>query len=189
MQPTRRTSRARLAKAAPTVALAIAVLLVACGPAQREAPPARSDTAASAGTASAPVARGTPMAGMPGMGGMGGMMGGAAAPASGSTTASTAPLACRAPDSAAIARGRDIFGHATCVSCHGPDARGTGIAPDLADRTWLDATGSEASIAAVIRAGVPHPRTFRTPMPPAGGSRLDSQQICDLAAWVYSLSH
>lgn len=171
---------------APLLALTLTALLAACGPAQRETPPAGADTAARAGTTTAPVTRRMPMAGMPGMGGM---MGRAATPPPGSTTASSVPLACRTPDSAAVARGRTLFAHATCVSCHGPDAHGTGIAPDLADRTWLDATGSEASIAAVIRAGVPHPRKYATPMPPAGGSRLDAQQICDVAAWVYSLSH
>ena len=124
------------------------------------------------------------------MGGMGGMMGRAAPPADASaSTEPAAPLDCGEPNAGRVARGRSVYAGATCTSCHGPDAHGTGLAPNLTDGTWLDADGSYASIAATIRAGVARPRQFPAPMPPAGGAGLTAQQICDVAAYVFSLSH
>ncbi len=87
--------------------------------------------------------------------------------------------------------GRRIFtgNGATCFACHGSDAHGTTLAPNLADSTWIDADGSYTAIVQTVRAGVSQPREFPAPMPPMGGAELGSDQVCAVAAYVYSLSH
>src|SRR3954470_1440939 len=73
-----------------------------------------------------------------------------------------------------VTLGDQIFhgraGGGTCFSCHGQDAKGTALAPNLTDREWLDANGSVASIAATIKSGVPKPKKFQAAMPPMGGA-------------------
>jgi mono/diheme cytochrome c family protein len=87
-------------------------------------------------------------------------------------------------------RGRKIFtGTGNCYACHGSDAHGTAVAPNLTDATWLNIDGSYAGIAGLVRSGVPQPKHFPTPMPPGGGAQLDQGQLCAVAAYVYSLSH
>lgn len=87
-------------------------------------------------------------------------------------------------------RGRKIFtGTGNCYACHGSDAHGTAVAPNLTDATWLNIDGSYAGIAGLVRSGVPQPKHFPTPMPPGGGAQLDQGQLCAVAAYVYSLAH
>lgn len=90
----------------------------------------------------------------------------------------------------AVAQGKKIFaGAGSCTTCHGPDARGTPLAPDLTDATWLQTDGSYAGIVKVITTGVAQPKEHPAPMPPLGGAHLSSTQVCALGAYVYSLSH
>ncbi|HEY9514492.1 MAG TPA: c-type cytochrome, partial [Gemmatimonadaceae bacterium] len=77
----------------------------------------------------------------------------------------------------------------TCFTCHGPDQKGTPLAPDLTDKQWLDGDGSYQYIVQTVTAGVPKPKQHPAPMPPMGGSSLSQQQIQAVAAYVYSLSH
>ena len=95
-------------------------------------------------------------------------------------------------DAQLVALGDSIFeGKAAggiCYTCHGPDAKGTQLAPDLTDQQWLNGDGSVESIANVVRNGVLQPKQFPAPMPPFGAT-LDDQQIRAVSAYVYSLSH
>lgn len=133
--------------------------VLACG---GEGAPA-DDTATVPGTAAAP---GTP-----------------AAPAGAFTDASITPEM--------VALGDNIFkGQAAgglCYTCHGPDAKGGPLAPDLTDQQWLHGDGSLSFIAEVVRNGIAQPKQHPAPMP-AFGTTLDEQQVRAVSAYVYSLT-
>jgi glucose/arabinose dehydrogenase/mono/diheme cytochrome c family protein len=80
-------------------------------------------------------------------------------------------------------------GGATCTGCHGVNAKGTPLGPDLTDTQWLWSDGSYAAIAATITTGVPQPKQYRSPMPPMGGAQLSSDQVSAVAAYIWGLSH
>ena len=85
--------------------------------------------------------------------------------------------------------GRAIFsGTGNCAACHGANAKGTPMAPNLTDKQWLNIDGSYASIVGLVRSGVPAPKQYPAPMPAMGGASLSSAQLCAVAAYVYSLS-
>jgi glucose/arabinose dehydrogenase len=94
---------------------------------------------------------------------------------------------------AMVALGERIFhgqvGGAPCTGCHGADAKGTPLGPDLTGSQWLWGDGSYASIAKTITTGVPQPKKYRSPMPPMGGAQLSSDQVSALAAYIWALSH
>ncbi len=97
------------------------------------------------------------------------------------------------PDAAQIAIGEKIFhGQAaggTCAGCHGAKGKGTGVAPNLADTDWLNTDGSMEGIVKVINEGVAKPIKSSGPMPAKGGAKLTDEQVQQVAAYVYSLSH
>ena len=72
-----------------------------------------------------------------------------------------------------MALGKRIFhgeaGGATCAGCHGSDAIGTPVGPDLASGKWLWGDGSVESITQTIANGVPEPKEHPGAMPPMGG--------------------
>jgi glucose/arabinose dehydrogenase/mono/diheme cytochrome c family protein len=78
---------------------------------------------------------------------------------------------------------------ATCAGCHGTNAKGTPLAPDLTDNQWIWGNGSLASITKTIREGVPAPKQHTGVMPPMGGAQLTPAQLAAVGAYVYSLSH
>jgi glucose/arabinose dehydrogenase/mono/diheme cytochrome c family protein len=80
-------------------------------------------------------------------------------------------------------------GAATCTGCHGVNAKGTPLGPDLTDTQWLWSDGSYAAISKTITTGVPQPKQYRSPMPPLGGSQLNSDQVSAVAAYIWALSH
>ena len=92
-----------------------------------------------------------------------------------------------------IALGDSIFhgkvGGGTCTACHGQDAKGTAVAPDLTDQQWLNGDGSYDFIVRTVTDGVPHPKQHPAPMPPKGGAPLTDDQVKAVAAYEYSLSH
>jgi mono/diheme cytochrome c family protein len=92
-----------------------------------------------------------------------------------------------------IALGDSIFhgqvAGGTCTACHGPDAKGTAVAPDLTDNQWINGDGSYQFIVNTITNGVPKPKQHPAPMPPKGGAPLNDEQVKAVAAYVYSLSH
>lgn len=92
-----------------------------------------------------------------------------------------------------IALGDSIFhgqvAGGTCTACHGQDAKGTAVAPDLTDNQWINGDGSYQFIVNTVTNGVPHPKQHPAPMPPKGGAPLNDEQVKAVAAYVYSLSH
>jgi glucose/arabinose dehydrogenase/mono/diheme cytochrome c family protein len=78
---------------------------------------------------------------------------------------------------------------APCEGCHGTNAEGTPLAPDLTNGKWLWGDGSLASITQIITNGVPSPKNYRSPMPPMGGAQLSPSQISAVAAYVWALNH
>jgi mono/diheme cytochrome c family protein len=92
-----------------------------------------------------------------------------------------------------IALGDSIFhgqvAGGTCTACHGQDAKGTAVAPDLTDSKWINGDGSYQFIVNTITNGVPKPKEHPAPMPPMGGATLTDDQVKAVAAYEYSLSH
>ena len=108
--------------------------------------------------------------------------------------APSAPAPARAEDITAqmVALGDSIFeGKAAagiCFTCHGPEAKGTQLGPDLTDQQWLNGDGSYPFIVQTVTRGVATPKQFPGPMPPFGQS-LTPAQVRAVAAYVYSLTH
>jgi mono/diheme cytochrome c family protein len=89
-----------------------------------------------------------------------------------------------------VTAGQAIFtGKGMCITCHGPTATGTPLAPNLTDSEWLNISGEYADIQQVVTNGVPTPRQHPSPMPPMGGAQLTQQEIQQVASYVYSISH
>jgi glucose/arabinose dehydrogenase/cytochrome c553 len=88
-----------------------------------------------------------------------------------------------------VAAGDTVFHAQGCASCHGPDAKGSPIAPDLTAGHWLWSDGSLAALKATIDKGVPAPKQYRSPMPARGGAPLSDQQLADVAAYVWAVGH
>lgn len=77
-----------------------------------------------------------------------------------------------------------------CYTCHGVDGKGTALGPNQTDQIWLDATGGTyANILKTVKDGVPQPKKHPAPMPPMGGAQLTTQQLHDVAAYIYAISH
>jgi len=87
-----------------------------------------------------------------------------------------------------IDKGQASFG-TVCVGCHGPGGVGSAAAPKLADSQWINIHGSYDEIVATIMAGVPQPKQHPGMMPPRGGGQFTDEQVRELAAYVYALSH
>jgi glucose/arabinose dehydrogenase/mono/diheme cytochrome c family protein len=80
-------------------------------------------------------------------------------------------------------------GGAACTGCHGADAKGTPLGPDLTGAKWLWGDGSYAAITKIITAGVSQPKQYRSPMPPMGGAQLTPNQVSAVSAYIWGLSH
>lgn len=90
---------------------------------------------------------------------------------------------------AADTTGEVIFkGKGLCHVCHGPDAKGTPLAPDLTDDEWLNIDGSVEAIVELVTNGVPQPKEHAAPMPPLGGADLSEDEVAAVAEYVKSLS-
>ncbi len=89
-----------------------------------------------------------------------------------------------------VQQGQQIFsGVGNCYTCHGPDAKGTALAPNQTDSVWINIDGSYQSIMSTVKTGVPNPKEHPAPMPPMGGAQLTDKQIHDVAAYIYAISH
>ncbi len=92
-----------------------------------------------------------------------------------------------------VALGNQIYhgqvANAPCAGCHGDDANGTPLGPDLTTSTWLWGDGSLPAIERIVTNGVPEPKNYRSPMPPMGGAQLSSSQVDAVAAYIWALSH
>ena len=95
--------------------------------------------------------------------------------------------------SAMIAVGDSIFHKGSCQRCHGMDAKGTVRGPDLTDSKWSQISGTYLEIVEIVTTGVPKASIKMAGAPfgmnPRGGTNLTDDQVRDVAAYVYSLSH
>ncbi|HVA57249.1 MAG TPA: c-type cytochrome [Gemmatimonadaceae bacterium] len=147
-------------------AAVLAIVLTACGGGEKNAADTTSAAVAAAASAAA--------AAVP-----------AAAPAGALPSGATMGM---------VAEGDSIFhGQAAgglCFTCHGMDAKGTPLAPSLADTVWLTGDGSYAFIQKRVIDGMPKPAApYVAPMPPMGGAKLTPDQVKAVSAYVYSISH
>lgn len=102
----------------------------------------------------------------------------------------TAPLPTPAGATAGqVINGQKLFASTTCVGCHGADAKGTPLGPDLNSSTRLWGDGSLASINELIMKGVPAPKQFRAPVPAMGGAQLSTDDVSSLSAYVWAVGH
>jgi cbb3-type cytochrome c oxidase subunit III len=94
---------------------------------------------------------------------------------------------------AQVALGNRIFhgevANGPCAGCHGTDAKGTPLGPDLTTRQWLWGDGGLQSITNIITHGIPHPKNYNEPMPPMGGAQLSHSEIAAVASYVWAISH
>ncbi len=89
-----------------------------------------------------------------------------------------------------VQQGEQIFhGVGNCYTCHGMDAKGTQLAPNQTDSVWINIDGSYQAIINTVKTGVPQPKEHPAPMPPMGGASLTDQQVHDVAAYIYAISH
>ncbi|KWV49655.1 glucose dehydrogenase [Bradyrhizobium macuxiense] len=92
-----------------------------------------------------------------------------------------------------VALGDRIFhgeaSNGTCAGCHGSDAKGTPVGPDLASGVWNFGDGSLAAITKTVTEGVPRPRNYTGAMPPKGGAELSDSDTAAVAAYVWAISH
>lgn len=87
-----------------------------------------------------------------------------------------------------VEAGAEQFG-TVCAACHGAGGAGTAAGPALADGTWLHISGAYDEIVQIIQTGVPNPVEAPAPMPPLGGGSFNDEQVRQLAAYVFALSH
>ena len=108
----------------------------------------------------------------------------AAAPAPAGPTMGGTPPAGATPEM--VAEGQKTFA-TVCFTCHGQDAKGTQLAPNLTDSEWLNVGGTYDEIQKLVKTGVPQPKKAPAPMPPMGGAQLTDDQIKAVSAYVWSL--
>ena len=103
----------------------------------------------------------------------------------GGQAAGAAPQGASAED---VTAGQQIFtATGNCYTCHGPDAKGTALAPNLTDAEWINIGGTFPEIQQVVKTGVATPKSHPAPMPAMGGVQLSDDQIRQVAAYVWSL--
>jgi mono/diheme cytochrome c family protein len=94
---------------------------------------------------------------------------------------------------AQVALGERVFhgqvGNAPCVGCHGTNAEGTPLGPDLTSCNWLWGDGSLQLITQIITNGVPNPKEYSGVMPPMGGVQLSPAEVAAVAAYIWALGH
>ncbi|MEJ2185896.1 MAG: c-type cytochrome [Gemmatimonadota bacterium] len=118
------------------------------------------------------------------------------APAEASAMSMDSPIEQQTPvpegaTAAMVSAGQKVFhGPGNCYTCHGQDAKGTPLAPDLTDNTWIHfpKRPTLAEVDSLVHAGVAKPKEHPAPMPPMGGASLSDKQVKDVAAYVLSLS-
>ncbi len=113
----------------------------------------------------------------------------AVAPPPAATPTPTAPTAGTPPTGATaelVAQGQQTF-TMVCAACHGPDAKGTQLAPNLTDAEWINNDGTYDAIINTVKTGVAQPKIAPAPMMPMGGASLTDDQVRAVAAYVWSL--
>lgn len=95
---------------------------------------------------------------------------------------------------ALIAEGGTLFNGGNCRNCHGQAGVGGQNGPSLADKQWLQISGTYDEIVGVITNGVPadqlkDPKHTRAMRGRGGPANLTDPQIRAIAAYVWSLSN
>jgi mono/diheme cytochrome c family protein len=85
-----------------------------------------------------------------------------------------------------VAAGAQTFS-TVCSACHGADAKGTQLAPNLTDAEWINIDGTYPAMVTLVKTGVPMPKAAPAPMAPMGGAMLTDDQVNAVAAYVWSL--
>lgn len=100
------------------------------------------------------------------------------------------PAAPAAVTPAAIAAGDSIFHKSgNCYACHGANAQGL-VGPNLTDAEWVHGDGSFDMVVATVTKGITKEESKTgVIMPAKGGATLTDDQVKQVAAYVYSLSH
>jgi mono/diheme cytochrome c family protein len=89
---------------------------------------------------------------------------------------------------ASAQQGRAVFhGKGNCSTCHGANALGTPLGPNLTDAEWLNIDGSLDSIRVIVERGVAKPKRYPAPMPALGGAKLSRAEVQAVAEYVHSL--
>jgi mono/diheme cytochrome c family protein len=88
-----------------------------------------------------------------------------------------------------VASGDRLYHSSSCAGCHGGDANGTPVGPDLTSGKYLWGDGSVAALSATITAGVAQPKQYRQAMPALGGAQLTPDQVRDISAYLWSVAH
>ncbi len=88
-----------------------------------------------------------------------------------------------------VAAGQRLFGKSTCRNCHGPEAKGTPLAPDLTAGTWLWSDGALPALRKTISEGVSKPKRFKIAMPPRGGMQFSDSELTEIASYVWAVGH
>ncbi len=88
-----------------------------------------------------------------------------------------------------VNRGATLYPVQPCTACHLPNLQGGPLAPNLTDGEWLNTDGGFEGIVTVITEGVAEPRQFPGPMLARGGTSLTDDQIRDIAAYIWAMSH
>ena len=84
-----------------------------------------------------------------------------------------------ASDSIRAQRGKELFAQA-CGACHGPDGKGMlGVAPNLADKTWLYGSAEDTIVETITKG--------RVNRMPAFGEFLGDAKVHLLTAYIYGL--
>jgi mono/diheme cytochrome c family protein len=74
-----------------------------------------------------------------------------------------------------------------CAACHGTNASGTPMGPNLRDTVWLNVDGSVDQIRQLVRTGVMRPRQYPGMMPAMGGAKLANDEMDAVAQYVVTL--
>jgi mono/diheme cytochrome c family protein len=88
-----------------------------------------------------------------------------------------------------VQAGQNVFRTTTCFTCHGMDGSGSVLGPNLRDQQWLNSDGSFEGIMEVVRTGVAQPVQYPSAMPAMGGASLSEDQVRQVSAYVYAISH
>jgi len=91
-----------------------------------------------------------------------------------------------------VQQGQQIYaGAGICFTCHGQNAQGSPLGPNLADGEWIWIDTSQdilPQLVTVIRTGVSAPREYPAPMPAMGGVNLSEDQLMAVSAYLLALN-
>ena len=88
-----------------------------------------------------------------------------------------------------VAAGGKLYHAQSCAGCHGSDAMGSPVGPDLTSGKWMWSNGSLEGLRSTIAQGVPQPKQYRSGMPPMGGAQLSAEDLQAVSAYIWALGH